>query len=80
MRTAVTGSWLPIGAGMPDVPVYDLEYNAADDVLVAGTLGRGVFTLSSAGDVLVCSTGLIGEQLEGTSPADVVRKRELRLG
>jgi subtilisin-like proprotein convertase family protein len=40
--------WEAVGTGLPDVPVYDLEYNAHDNVLVAGTLGRGVWTLASA--------------------------------
>ena len=31
------------------MPVWDLEYDAADDVLVAGTLGRGAWTLQEDG-------------------------------
>jgi hypothetical protein len=36
-----------LGAGLPNVFVWDLDYNATDDVLVAGTLGRGAWTLGS---------------------------------
>ncbi len=43
------GTWTGLRAGLPDVLVYDLVYNATDNILVAGTLGRSVWTLSSAG-------------------------------
>ncbi len=39
-------SWSQLGAGLPRVPVYHLEYSAADRVLLAGTLGRGAWTLT----------------------------------
>ncbi len=35
--------WKPLGAQMPNVPIFDLHYDAQDDVLVAGTLGRGAW-------------------------------------
>jgi uncharacterized repeat protein (TIGR01451 family) len=38
-------SWSMLGTGLPHAPVWDLEYDAADDVLVAGTLGRGAWTI-----------------------------------
>jgi photosystem II stability/assembly factor-like uncharacterized protein len=38
--------WERLGAGLPRVSVYDLEYDATDDVLVAGTLGRGAWILN----------------------------------
>lgn len=37
---------------MPNVLTYDLAYDAVDDVLVAGTLGRGAWTLPGASEVL----------------------------
>jgi hypothetical protein len=37
--------WFPLGINLPNVPVFDLNYDSADDVLVAGTVGRGVWTL-----------------------------------
>jgi len=43
---AAGGSWAPLGTGLPHVLVRDLHYDYADDVLVAGTLGRGVWTLT----------------------------------
>jgi hypothetical protein len=39
------GAWVPLGAGMPAVPGYDLVYDPADDVLLAATLGRGAWAL-----------------------------------
>ena len=42
-------TWSPLGTGLPTVPVFDLEYDAAADVLSAGTLGRGTFRLEGLG-------------------------------
>ncbi|MGH7713958.1 MAG: VWA domain-containing protein [Gemmatimonadaceae bacterium] len=38
--------WTAVGTGLPRVPVSDVHYNAADEILVAGTLGRGAWTVS----------------------------------
>jgi len=40
------GTWFQLGSGLPHAPVWDLDYDAADHVLVAGTLGRGAWKLS----------------------------------
>jgi hypothetical protein len=45
--TAALGTWASLGSGLPNVPVWDLDYDATDDVLVAATLGRGGWKLSS---------------------------------
>ncbi|MBX9585086.1 MAG: hypothetical protein K2X87_32675, partial [Gemmataceae bacterium] len=37
-------NWVKFGTGLPRVPVYCLEYDRADRVLLAGTLGRGAWT------------------------------------
>ena len=39
-------SWSGLGTGLPAVPVYHLEYDGIDRLLLAGTLGRGAWTLS----------------------------------
>lgn len=39
-------TWNALGLGFPRAPVYDLEYDAADEILVAGTLGRGAWTVN----------------------------------
>jgi hypothetical protein len=41
-------SWLKFGTGLPNSIVKDIEYNATDDVLLAGTWGRGAWTVSNA--------------------------------
>ena len=39
-------TWHVLGAGLPRVLVYDLEYDAVDEVVIAGTMGRGAWTLN----------------------------------
>lgn len=39
--------WSQLGSGLPNALVYDLDYDALDDVLVASTLGRGAWKLSA---------------------------------
>ncbi|HFA51202.1 MAG TPA: hypothetical protein ENJ95_19495 [Bacteroidetes bacterium] len=39
--------WLQYGEGLPNVVVRDLHYNVKDDVLVAGTWGRGAWTVAN---------------------------------
>lgn len=41
-------SWSKFGANLPDVIVYDLAYDSADNVLVAGTMGRGAWLVNDA--------------------------------
>jgi photosystem II stability/assembly factor-like uncharacterized protein len=40
-------NWIKLGAGLPNAPVADLHYDVADDVLLAGTLGRGAWTITN---------------------------------
>lgn len=39
-------TWAVLGTGLPRAPVYDLEYDAKDKILIAGMLGRGAWTLN----------------------------------
>jgi photosystem II stability/assembly factor-like uncharacterized protein len=39
-------SWNQLGSGLPNALVYDLDYDAIDDVLVASTLGRSAWKLN----------------------------------
>ncbi len=41
--------WKELGAGLPNAPVYDMDYDATDHVLVVGTLGRGAWSLQFEG-------------------------------
>jgi hypothetical protein len=40
-------SWNKLGIGLPNAPVADLDYDVADDVLLAGALGRGAWTITN---------------------------------
>ena len=55
-RTAL-GTWNRIGTNLPNVPVWDLDYDATDDVLVAGTLGRGAWMIENAGTTILPDCG-----------------------
>ena len=41
-------TWTPVGTGLPRAPVSDLEYDVTDEILVAGLLGRGTWTVNLA--------------------------------
>ena len=53
---ASIGVWKELGQSLPDVIVYDLEYDPADDVLVAGTMGRGAWLLPDAALEIAANT------------------------
>ena len=57
---AAPGTWSEFGQGVPTVRVSELYYDAADDLLVAGTLGRGAFTFADAstGGTVLLTAGL----------------------
>jgi photosystem II stability/assembly factor-like uncharacterized protein len=40
------GVWNQLGTGLTNAPVFDLDYDAVDDTLVAGTMGRGAWKLN----------------------------------
>ncbi|HEU0179039.1 MAG TPA: hypothetical protein VFV58_32645 [Blastocatellia bacterium] len=44
-------SWDKLGTGLPNAPVMDLAYDVADDLLLAGTLGRGAWTITNLRDL-----------------------------
>jgi hypothetical protein len=41
-------AWTKFGQGLPNVSITSLDYNEQDNLLVAGTLGRGVWTIPNA--------------------------------
>ena len=62
-------SWTTLATGFPHALVYDLHYDYTDNVLTAGTLGRGVWSLTDffrggGGTGISGATGLPG----GTTP------------
>ena len=52
MSMLQVGTWTQLGNGLPSVVTYDMEYDATDDVLVVGTLGRGAWSLSNVSTFL----------------------------
>ena len=56
--------WFLLGEDLPDVVVYDLDYDAADDLLLAGTLGRGAWTLDNPADVSIPVITVPASQLD----------------
>lgn len=60
-RTITTslGVWTEFGAGLPNAPVWDMDYDPNDDILVAGTLGRGAWSVANAS-----ATALLGGVLQ----------------
>ncbi len=46
MAVNAAGTWNQLGTGLSNAIVHDLEYDIVDDVLVAGTLGRGAWKLT----------------------------------
>jgi len=76
-------NWNRLGSGLPNAPVYHVEYNAADGILLAGTLGRGAWTLKLSSDASPAkgaspqAAGRTGS--ESVPQGQVVRARQLRL-
>jgi len=52
-RTGKFAFWQKHGNALPNAVVTGLHYSAADDVLVAGTLGRGAFSLKKVTDTVI---------------------------
>jgi len=44
-----TTTWDVLGTGLPNAPVFELDYDAARDKLMAGLLGRGAWLLTPVG-------------------------------
>ncbi len=56
-----SGVWAQYGVGLPHVPVYSLQYVPSEQLLVVGTMGRGVFIANAqglSGDIAVTVNGL----------------------
>ncbi len=44
--------WQEAATGLPNAPTSDLHFNTTDNVLLAGTLGRGAWIVVNASDIL----------------------------
>jgi len=49
--TAAPGIWNELGTNLPNAPVWDMDYDPTDDVLVIATLGRGAWLLPEASNL-----------------------------
>jgi photosystem II stability/assembly factor-like uncharacterized protein len=52
LRIGASNSWKLAATGLPGAPAIDLHYNAVDDVLAVGTLGRGAWIVQTASEIL----------------------------
>ena len=59
--------WFELGGDLPNVPVWDMNYAPTDDILVAGTLGRGAWTFSNP------AANLLNFDLVGTFSSETVK-------
>ncbi len=66
---ATSAQWAEFGTGMPNARVSDLHYDARDDILLAGTLGRGAFTIANARELLKRDSTL---EITGSSSDDAI--------
>ena len=73
-----SSSWYKLSNTLPNVPVYDMSYNAQDNLLVAGTFGRGVWQLQDVHTSIFSSLNLMtvsvntDQYLASTSPTITV--------
>jgi Ca2+-binding RTX toxin-like protein len=67
---APTLTWTRFGTGLPNVQVRDLAYDAGDDVLVAGTLGRGAWKITGLSAFLGSPKVLV---VTGTAADEVIK-------
>ena len=72
MITNNPGVWSEYGRLLPNAVTYDLEYNAADNVLIAGTFGRGAWKVTNASATLTVP-GLL--RINGDPDADTIELR-----
>jgi hypothetical protein len=63
-------SWDHLGTGLPNTLVFDLGYDTGDDLLVAGTLGRGAWTLTGVSGVTVTTSTATTSSTTTTLPDD----------
>jgi hypothetical protein len=80
MQTLTPGVWQRYGAFMPNVPVMSLQYVPSQQLLVAGTLGRGAFTTSAINAAGEVSVTLNQQTVSDDSPANVITGTVSRQG
>jgi hypothetical protein len=64
--------WTEFGAGLPNVPVRDIEYNSENGVLLAATLGRGAWVVNDANEYLAEESAVLLYGTDGEDSATLV--------
>jgi photosystem II stability/assembly factor-like uncharacterized protein len=68
--------WSAMGTGLPKAPVYHIEYDPVDRIILVGTLGRGAWTLSTPpapAPPSLASSHVVSQSTSGTKPAETVK-------
>ena len=55
--------WELVSGGLPNVVITDITYHAADNILVAGTYGRGMYTISPEAEITEVENAVGGNPL-----------------
>ena len=63
MRVNAPGMWDEFDADLPNIQVWELDYDPVDNVLVAGTIGRGAWSFPNANLGFAASTPVIGNPI-----------------
>lgn len=64
--------WSRFGVGLPNAQVADLQFDAIDNVLIAGTRGRGAWTMTNATSALLAEPVLRFEANTGNQQVRLV--------
>lgn len=56
--------WFRLGNGLANAPVFELEYDSVDDVLVAGLLGRGAWIIGPIPTPPALPAGIFADSFE----------------
>jgi surface protein len=80
--TATSISWNKLGTKVPNVQINEMDYNAADDILVIGTLGRGAWSIKGIYTTLSNPSSIQSLTLrftKGTPPTQETYTQEIPL-
>jgi len=78
---SAANGWRLLTNGLPTVLIYEMVYEAVDDTLVVGTLGRGVWYLENASEVFSGAAGAFIQQetaIHSTSSPPFIDSASLR--
>lgn len=76
---SIGATWRQFGQAMPFVPVTDLHYDETDNLLIAGTFGRGVWAMGGIREKAAVPTVLTITGSNSTTTGDTIRLARQRL-